>query len=230
MFVKGTRSAKRIIAHWRRAYHLRVRRSLVRQQSSESWVVFTNFFIKPGWVEWTCMAKSTGAEPVSMRNHIEFDKFVPSNDVIAGVLATFCGHAYTAVYLDLALHEAVVASIAQFTGAHVVVRRIMPGDACRPHAGSAALCFSGGLDSLAAYCLMPADTNLISLDFGGWFDRETRFFEQFPTHVVRTDVRRNAERGGARSNWIRTPGSSWVSALCCIVTFSNSTRSFLGAF
>lgn len=48
--------------------------------------------------------------------------------------------------------------------------------------------FSGGFDSLAAKCLMPPDTSLVSMDFGGRFSRERSFFEKFDTYIVKTNL------------------------------------------
>lgn len=50
--------------------------------------------------------------------------------------------------------------------------------------------FSGGFDSLAAVALLPSDkVKLISVDFGGWFARETDFFKDFNPYILRTNFR-----------------------------------------
>ncbi|MBQ2801073.1 MAG: hypothetical protein IJF03_06770 [Lachnospiraceae bacterium] len=49
--------------------------------------------------------------------------------------------------------------------------------------------FSGGFDSLAALYLMPEDTKLVAIDFGGWFEREKEFFEQFNPYTLKTNFR-----------------------------------------
>src|SRR5699024_12658626 len=50
-----------------------------------------------------------------------------------------------------------------------------------------ALNFSGGFDSLAARVLEP-HAELISLDFGGRFSRERKFFERFDPYVLETNL------------------------------------------
>lgn len=49
--------------------------------------------------------------------------------------------------------------------------------------------FSGGFDSLAALYLMPEDTKLVAIDFGGWFEREKEFFKQFHPYTLKTNFR-----------------------------------------
>ncbi|MFX0538670.1 hypothetical protein ACQBAT_13935 [Ornithinimicrobium sp. Y1847] len=51
------------------------------------------------------------------------------------------------------------------------------------------LSFSGGFDSLAALALMPPDTHLVSIDFGGHFARERDFFNDFSPLVISTNIR-----------------------------------------
>lgn len=56
------------------------------------------------------------------------------------------------------------------------------------------LCFSGGFDSVAAMALLDNSTGLLSIDFGGWFEREALFFKKFKTTTVKWKLR------GSRSN------------------------------
>lgn len=51
------------------------------------------------------------------------------------------------------------------------------------------LSFSGGVDSLAAHYLCGPDAQLLSLEFGGHFKRESDFFKRWDTKIIRTDFR-----------------------------------------
>lgn len=54
------------------------------------------------------------------------------------------------------------------------------------------LLFSGGVDSLAASCLMPAESlKLVAIDYGKFYEREKNFFSQFNPHILRTNVRQS---------------------------------------
>jgi len=163
-------------------------------KSKDRQISFLDFMMMPGRIEWLCEEKRDGdALTNSFKNFIEFDAFLPTHDVIASTISTFCGSAYSSIYFDLVLHQAVVTRISGFTSASVTARRVIPGDETRTQNGNVALCFSGGFDSLAAHYLVPSNTSLVSIDWGGWFTRETQVFETYPTHIVRTDVRRSKE-------------------------------------
>lgn len=109
-----------------------------------------------------------------------------SDDTIGVALSTLCGRAYNHISYDLALSEGATKRISEFTLATITAR---PGvePVSQPHQGNS-LSFSGGFDSLAALSLMPSDTKLVSMDFGGRFGRERSFFERFDTTIVSTNV------------------------------------------
>ncbi|HAW1909491.1 DUF6395 domain-containing protein [Escherichia coli] len=49
--------------------------------------------------------------------------------------------------------------------------------------------FSGGVDSLGAYYLTRKSAHLISIDFGSRFARESNFFSEWNTYIVKTNFR-----------------------------------------
>ena len=115
----------------------------------------------------------------------------PSNDLIAIALSTLCGRGnYQSIKFDFDISNQAAERIKDFCRAEI---------ACGIHSKSSieqnvltknksALSFSGGFDSLAAKFLMPDDTVLISMDFGGKFAREREFFNEFDTHKVTTNL------------------------------------------
>lgn len=133
----------------------------------------------------------------------EFDRAVPVHpDQVALALSTLCGTAYKCVEFDFNVSHRASALIEDFTGAEIMVPHIGSPIPETPRSGSV-LSFSGGFDSLSAKLLMPDDTHLVSLDFGGWFTREREFFEKFPTLHVKTNVRSEPSRRTplTRNHW-----------------------------
>lgn len=118
-----------------------------------------------------------------------------NDDTIAIALSTLCGRAYSSISMDLSPSFRIVDYLRDFTKASVSTKAEKESPVV-PHTGQV-LSFSGGFDSMAALALMPDDTNLVSMDFGGRFSRERKFFERFDTLVVstnllETDLRRNS--------------------------------------
>lgn len=115
----------------------------------------------------------------------------PTNDEIALTLSTLCGNAYQSIQMDIAVSDAVLEGIGKFTGAEVTVAGTLPYREREPKNddGAIILNFSGGFDSLAALAVMPEDTRLVSVDFGGQFDRESGFFKRFDPHILTTNFR-----------------------------------------
>lgn len=113
------------------------------------------------------------------------DAPIPSTSV-AVALSTLCGPAYDYVHFDFPVAEPTMKYLTQLTRASVssAFSEVVPE---QPRHGNL-LCFSGGFDSLAARALMPDDTRLVSMDFGGRFSRERLFFDFFDTLTVSTNV------------------------------------------
>ncbi|MGP9613504.1 hypothetical protein ACT3TE_09615 [Brachybacterium sp. AOP42-B2-9] len=119
----------------------------------------------------------------------EFDRLVPvSSSQVALAAATLCGTQFKNIEFDFEVEESVLATVRKFTRGEVDA--VPTPDAPRPllHDGNV-LSFSGGFDSFSAWRLMPESSHLVSLDFGGWFEREADFFQDFDTLVVSTNMR-----------------------------------------
>lgn len=120
-----------------------------------------------------------------------------TDDAMAIALSTLCAQAYTEVHFDLEPSVEAAQRIKAFTNAAVTTRgNRFVRELSRQ---GTALSFSGGFDSLAAYCLMPLGTKLVSMDFMGRFARERAFFEKnFNTITVQTNL---LETGLHRNSW-----------------------------
>lgn len=130
-----------------------------------------------------------------------------NDNIIAIALTTLCGRRYQKIFFDLNCDETIINYIHQFTGADITCntlqnegKRIGETTNIGEWGGqnTYTLCFSGGFDSLSAYCLMPKDTCLISMDFGEKFYRERVFFEKFAPIIVKSNFR---EYGFEKNSW-----------------------------
>lgn len=101
-------------------------------------------------------------------------------------MSTLCGRKYQEVEFDFPVSTQVLPAIRDLTFATIETRG--EGTATDSTRSGTLLSFSGGFDSLAAKTLMPEDTNLVSMDFGGRFARERDFFERFDTLRVSTNL------------------------------------------
>ena len=157
-------------------------------------ICFYNFVIEKN--KFTCKVRTNQKE-----DELSFDllaeNVVMSQDDIACALATLCGNKYKSVKIDLDITEACYNQIQGFLECDLSVKRIVKKEKRRlsvfhnkDFKKKYMLSFSGGFDSLAALALLPPDeTTLVSIDFGGWFDRERLFFEKFHTNIVKTNFR-----------------------------------------
>ena len=109
-----------------------------------------------------------------------------SSDALGVALSTLCGRAYDEIFFDLGLSAETTKKIALFTLAMITAREGVSVDTAER--SGITLSFSGGFDSLAALSLMPSNTRLVSMDFGGRFSREKSFFQIFETTIVSTNV------------------------------------------
>lgn len=140
------------------------------------------------------------ANDESTESHLTFqlpERFVPANDLIGLAISTMVGTKYDRIDIDLPLTARTQAAIESLTKASVnSPRQDMPQSA--PAGKNVALNFSGGFDSLATLALLPEGTKLVSLDFGGNFQREADFFRTFDTTTVATNFR---NQGFAGNTW-----------------------------
>ena len=113
----------------------------------------------------------------------------PSNDAIALAISTFVGEKFEQVSIDLPISKETKDNIEKFTKA-VVIAPVDKNTVLKPITGdNIILNFSGGFDSLAAMYLMPSRTKLVAIDFGGWFEREAKFFRKFQPYILKTNFR-----------------------------------------
>ena len=120
-------------------------------------------------------------------------------DLVALALTTLLGTKYSTVELSDEISGETRRIGEQLTHANWIAPE-SPASFAHVNEGrrGLALNFSGGFDSLAALALLPRDTNLISLDFGGPFSREREFFQDFPTYSISTNFR---DLGFALNTW-----------------------------
>lgn len=142
-------------------------------------------------------------EAGEFRLFYEFDRRVPlSSTLVALALTTLCGAKFNQVNFDFEVEESALKIIRAFTGTDA--QAVETSDSLRKnYSGGNVLSFSGGFDSMAALALMPDDTHLVSLDFGGWFTREADFFKRFEPLTVSTNIRRVPDQSTAlaRNHW-----------------------------
>ncbi|MNZ36665.1 hypothetical protein D3C78_540940 [compost metagenome] len=113
------------------------------------------------------------------------------HDLVALSLSTLCGrNNYSDITMDLDISPYMFNKIKDFTLSNFLVRSLNSEstDYLETTRDGITLNFSGGFDSLSALCLMPDDTNLVSMDFGGRFGREKDFFGKFDPVVVTTNI------------------------------------------
>lgn len=113
------------------------------------------------------------------------------NDLVALSLSTLCGrNNYSDIKMDLDISPYMLNKIKDFTLSNLLVRSVIDEkiDYLQTQRAGITLNFSGGFDSLSALCLMPDETNLVSMDFGGRFGREKEFFDKFDPVVVSTNI------------------------------------------
>lgn len=144
-------------------------------------IAFTEIDVsEDGWIR----CNVTREETEQLRIELPYS-FKPAPDLIAATYSSLCGTAFDEVRIDLPLGRHQAASLENNLKAKLVHN---PGIDNRHRPGSQnALNFSGGFDSLAAKELLP-DSHLVSLDFGGSFSRERKFFERFNPLIFRTNL------------------------------------------
>lgn len=123
----------------------------------------------------------------------------PDDDLIAGVFASLAGPNLEAVSMELSLTNPIRVAIESFCGCELDCGSRTEGQDWISGYDNHALSFSGGFDSLAALALLPDQPTLVSMDFGGWFQRETDFFSKFSPYIVSTNFRME---GFGRRSWI----------------------------
>ncbi|WP_419955130.1 hypothetical protein ACN6MT_06075 [Neobacillus niacini] len=157
---------------------------------SKNKILFSDFITIDGEVSFTYTETNSEGENLSS-NRIYFNLFPaikPRPDLIALAISTLCAKTYSSIHFDTNVSESIIDAISKFTSAVVTASFSFDNSYQRKIRNNVTLNFSGGFDSLAAKCLMPENTNLVSMDFGGRFSRERRFFENFDTCIVSTNL------------------------------------------
>ncbi|MBS4200629.1 hypothetical protein KHA93_13405 [Bacillus sp. FJAT-49732] len=149
-------------------------------------ITFTNFEISDGYISFHYKEELVGEGGTIYFELVPGIR--PKTDLIAIAISTLCARKYTSIHYDLQVSNSTVSAISKFTLANVTAKESLDNNIHRKRRNNVTLNFSGGFDSLAAKCLMPDDTSLVSMDFGGRFSREKTFFEKFDTYIVRTNL------------------------------------------
>lgn len=150
---------------------------------------FTNFHIQSGEIRFRFGEYVDGE--LREKGELYFlltPQIRPREELIALSISTLCGNKYQKIHLDLSVDTSILGMISDFTAANVVVKKTLINPIGWKEKGNVTLNFSGGFDSLAAKCLMPKNIDLVSMDFGGKFSRERKFFERFNTCIVETNI------------------------------------------
>lgn len=121
-----------------------------------------------------------------------------STHAVAVALSTLCGSEYAEIHFGFPVAGTLAAEIAKFTKSSVTCNG--DEDYEKPSGKNITLSFSGGFDSLAAHRLLGEEATLVSIDFGGWFEREAEFFRRFDPLVVSTNIRRTPSQSKSFAN------------------------------
>ena len=110
-------------------------------------------------------------------------------DTLSIALSTLCGRKFKRITFDWPISVSTSKGISGWTGAevHAAHSNNLTTDFSASNKVSV-LNFSGGLDSLACLACLGDQTELVSLDFGGRFARERRFFKNFDTKIIKTNL------------------------------------------
>lgn len=165
--------------------------------SSEKSITFRNLSVAPTRIE----VEATTPQD----SHVlwfSYDRSMHvSEDAVAAALSTLCGTKFDQIHFDFGVSPQLLEGIAGFTRASVTSNEKTAATDFR--GSNITLSFSGGFDSLAAYRLLGDEAQLVSLDFGGWFEREAHFFKRFDPLVVSTNARStpSQQQSFARNHW-----------------------------
>ncbi|OFN17707.1 hypothetical protein HMPREF2604_08320 [Corynebacterium sp. HMSC055A01] len=114
--------------------------------------------------------------------------FKPHSDQVAAAVGAVFGNRFEVIEFNEPLTTRAVEKLSSATKTQWKVPSICKGS---PTSGdNIALSFSGGFDSLAALAVLGETANLVSIDFGGGFERERKFFSKFETAMVETNARK----------------------------------------
>lgn len=138
--------------------------------------------------------QSLRTKPVRLKFRFDRELTVAADD-LALALSTLCGKSFDRISFGFEVPEAISNDIAKWTESEVETSGVV--DSTVRKLGGTVLNFSGGFDSLAAHFMLPEGHSMVSLDFGGRFGREQKFFREFSpiqieTNLVQTSMRKNS--------------------------------------
>ncbi|WP_127541194.1 hypothetical protein [Paenibacillus illinoisensis] len=150
-------------------------------------ITFTDFLISRGHIGFNFEEEGGDEQDSSGRIYFELSpKIRPDNNLVAMAISTLCGNKYNEIVINLPVGKSTASSIRDFTKSDV--KTLDGKELKKKKSKNLVLNFSGGFDSLAAKCLMPSKTRLVSMDFGGKFSREELFFKKFKPYTVKTNL------------------------------------------
>ena len=156
-------------------------------------ITFANFIHKPGYIR-------ADYQDDNNTHYIEFELNTPiyvREDLIALALATLCGTKYNSITMELTVSKLTKEYIKKFTKAELKIKDNDFTPIINKTKNNHTLNFSGGFDSMAALAFLPKNSSLVSMDFGGSFNREMHMINKFNSHTVKsnileTDFRKNS--------------------------------------
>lgn len=108
-------------------------------------------------------------------------------DAILASVGMILARSYSVIDIDFGVSDEMRRLVSLHCQAEVVGGATVPAEG-PVEGGSISLAFSGGFDSITARDMLPQDTQLVSLDFGGAFSRERPMFDLFHSNVVKTNL------------------------------------------
>ncbi|SDL33617.1 hypothetical protein [Lacicoccus qingdaonensis] len=133
---------------------------------------------------------------------IEFKLNVPifiREDLIALALATLCGTKYDEISMELTVSKITKENIEKFTKSELFIKTNEYPMVESKSRDKHTLNFSGGFDSLASLPFLPQNSSLVSMNFGGPFQRELAMIKKFDSHIVTTNI---LETDFRKNSWL----------------------------
>lgn len=147
-------------------------------------ISFENFFQSEGYIRFDYQDDNNS-------HFIEFELSIPifvREDLIAISLATLCGTKYDTISMELTVSSITKDYIEKFTKAELIINTNDYSMIVSKTKNKHTLNFSGGFDSLASLAFLPKDSTLVSMNFGGHFQREMSMINKFNSHIVTTNI------------------------------------------
>ncbi|MGJ8545449.1 MAG: hypothetical protein ACSHWZ_08395 [Sulfitobacter sp.] len=159
-------------------------------------IVFTDLKATANSFSVTVSIEGAKEETVEFKapSSIEF-----GNDLIAHSLSTIAARKYSEIHFDFPVSAECLSRIQDFTLCLPTAASNCEEEQWRRDETGVTLSFSGGFDSLAALAIMPKSTKLVTMDFGGNFERERLSFNHFAPLLVETNIAETSLRAASWS-------------------------------